>query len=611
MMAYRAGIATPAKKEPMGYRNGGPVAATHSTATVNFANKNGMNPNASNPKSFLTPNKSSVHNEDSDGDSDNQGLRGGGAKLTPQPRSANSMKYRSYQEHSEQGGGASLSAPRPTAQASPFNSQAKRWGKSVAFVKEPEMESETEAETDGDDESSNDGGETVATSNKTVTTGTSDETQGSSLNTMMSPANSAVTPKTNGWTGTDAAQFVQTVPAHFAPRVEARNVTNAPPPVFDLETKVTELVGQVIARARATQSTPGSVASSGLFSEQVVSQDVFQNRPAAHSPLKGSFASSLVHRGNGSIDGFRSNHMSSPGSIASSILRPNSYGSGSGVSPGQLQKRAGLHNNDGLQDILAQARDAFAEVILPKLNSVPAPFDSKPRASEMLNQLTSGFVTRPPFDLTMSPDYEPFIQSANMARMPTCPVIKIDDLPYEAKGSDITAFVGGNAKILNDKDEPIHIMMERITAKTGSAYVEFYDFDSAVKVVEKHRQAKAHGKPIRINTRIVTVTISSQDALLKELFPYARQVDWIGGTPVIQVPPEEFKGFVTEEELISLVKNIEFPHRVSIVSSLPQPVVLPRIGKLTIATLRCPTPRLVLNAASRRSSASSRSFHGT
>jgi hypothetical protein len=569
-MAHQAITSTPAKKDHNDFQNAGINSATrNTTASSDFAKINGVNSNASNLKSFLTPHKSTVYIEDSDSDDD--GLPGGGVKLTPQPRGIKSdktVRYHHYQEHSEHEGGASLSAPRPKTRASPTSPQTKRWGKSVAFAKEPETNSETEHDgsfSEDGDHSSNDGAETVATSNKTTATGTSDGTLGSSPNTMMSPAYSVITPKTNGWTGSDAAQFVQTVPAHFAPRSESRNVTDAPPPVFDLATNVSNLVGQVIARA--TQSTPGSVnsagtgPSSGLISNQAFTQDVFQSKSAVASPVK--YSSALVQRGNSSIDVFRSINMSSPGSVTSSILHRDSFGSVAGASPGQLQRRHGLYNDIGLQQILEHTQEAFPKLILPKLNSQPATFDASVPASEMLNFLTSGFVTRPPFDLAMSPAYEPFIQSGSTVKTATCPVIKIDDLPYEAKVSDIIAFVGGNAKILNDADEPVHIMMERITAKTGAAYVEFYDFDSAVKVVDKHRQAKAHGKPVRINTRIVTVTISSQDALLKDLFPYARQVDWIGGMPVIQVAPEKFRGFVTEEELISLVKNVEFPHRVS------------------------------------------------
>jgi hypothetical protein len=567
-MAPQPITATPAKK---GFIKAGMNSATRSTAVSDFTNLNGANSNATNLKSFLTPNKSSVYIEDSDTDDD--GYIGGGAKLTPQPRAVNSEKttrFQNYVEHSEQSGGASLSAPRPSAQPSSLFSPQKRWGKSVAFAtavsneSESESDNEHETQSDDDDQSSNDGAETVATSHKTAATGTSDGTQGSSPNTMMSPAYSSTTPKTTGWTGSDATQFVQTVPAHFAPRPDLRNVTDVPPPAFDLSTNLSNLVGQVIARA--TQSTPGSVKSAGvgqspgMISAQAT-QDVFQANAAVASPFKTS--SALIQRGNTNMDVFRSNTMSSPGSATSSIMHRDSFSSVSGVSPGQLQRRSGFHDIDW-QQLLAQTREGFSQLVLPQLNDQPATFNTTIPTSDMLNMLTSGFTTRPALDLATSSNFEPFIQSASVVTNTANPVVKIDELPYEAKVSDIIAFVGGNAKILNDADEPVHIMLERITAKTGAAYIEFYDLDSAMKVVDKHRQAKAHGKPVRIGSRIVTVSIASQDQLLKDLFPYAREINWISGAPHIQVPAENFKGFVTEEELISLVKNVEFPHRVSL-----------------------------------------------
>ena len=256
-------------------------------------------------------------------------------------------------------------------------------------------------------------------------------------------------------------------------------------------------------------------------------------------------------------------------------MQRNSFGSTTNVSPGQLQHRSGLHGDTDLQELIYETRLAFEKISLPQQRTQPKAFDMAQPASDMLNFLTNGFNTRPPIDVAMSTTHEPFIQSAIMSKPSNNPVVKIDDLPYEAKVSDIIAFVGGNAKILNDADEPVHIMMERITTKTGAAYVEFYEYESAIKVVDKHRLAKAHGKPVRINTRIVTVAMTSQDALLKDLFPYAREVEWMKGQPVFQVAPEVFKGFVTEEELISLVKNVEFPHRVSLPLAHIPPQSLP------------------------------------
>jgi hypothetical protein len=205
----------------------------------------------------------------------------------------------------------------------------------------------------------------------------------------------------------------------------------------------------------------------------------------------------------------------------------------------------------------------FEKLGLPKVLTPPTTFTLlNGPASETFNYLTQHGKQRPPMDIAFQGRYEPFVQRA-LERRPLCAaILKIDELPYEVKNSDIVAYIGGTAKILNDNEEPIHIMMERITTKTGAAYVEFYDARSAYKVVEKHNNARTQGKPIRIQNRMVTASISSHDALMTDLFPCARGVTWRNGEPYVQ-SDNAFKGFVSEEELIGLVKNIEFPGRVS------------------------------------------------
>jgi hypothetical protein len=209
----------------------------------------------------------------------------------------------------------------------------------------------------------------------------------------------------------------------------------------------------------------------------------------------------------------------------------------------------------------------FEKMNLTKMNTTPGSFVLHfGPASETLDWLTQRFTQRPPMDVAFDKRYEPFIQRALERRQPPAAVLKIEDLPYEVKISDIIAFVGGTAKILNDKEEPIHIMMERITTKTGAAYVEFYDTRSAHAVIDKHNDARTNGRPLRINQRIVTVTMSSNDALLKDLFPSARDITWRLGQP--EVPADvAWKGFVSDEELVGLVKNVEFPARVSSTST--------------------------------------------
>lgn len=133
----------------------------------------------------------------------------------------------------------------------------------------------------------------------------------------------------------------------------------------------------------------------------------------------------------------------------------------------------------------------------------------------------------------------------------------------------MTAFFGRNAKLVSpDYGSPIHIIMDRSTGKTNDCYVEFFstgDAQAAVnRLLFRGHQLKLGTAP---NDRIVTVEVSSQDVLLKELFPRAKNVSWKDGKPVVEDTNEPFntgfKAFITGEEMVMLVRHAEQPHRVS------------------------------------------------
>lgn len=110
--------------------------------------------------------------------------------------------------------------------------------------------------------------------------------------------------------------------------------------------------------------------------------------------------------------------------------------------------------------------------------------------------------------------------------------------------------------------------MERVTGKTTDAYVEFHTLEDASKAVEKHHQNISRGRVTRIGQRPVEIELSSESALMKDLFPSAKGVFWNGGNPQIlpnndEEPWDNFKGFVSNEEMTMLVKHVEVPHRVS------------------------------------------------
>jgi len=131
----------------------------------------------------------------------------------------------------------------------------------------------------------------------------------------------------------------------------------------------------------------------------------------------------------------------------------------------------------------------------------------------------------------------------------------------------LIAFFGRNSKILNDCEEGVHIIMERVTSKTEDAYVEFMTGHDAAKAVEKIHLAVSEGRIPRLGERPVDVELSSQSALMADLFPVCRGVEWTGAYPTLaprndKQPWNNFKGFFSEEEMTMLVKHVEVPNRV-------------------------------------------------
>ena len=109
-------------------------------------------------------------------------------------------------------------------------------------------------------------------------------------------------------------------------------------------------------------------------------------------------------------------------------------------------------------------------------------------------------------------------------------------------------------------------------------YVEFLSVGDAQSAVNAKKKT---GNIHKLGDRVAAIEMSSQDNLLKELFPKARQVSWTNGVPTIVETDEPFNSgfqhFVSKEELVMLVKHAEFPQRVS--SLLDAPSIM--IGLVT------------------------------
>ncbi|KAK2045815.1 hypothetical protein LZ31DRAFT_564953 [Colletotrichum somersetense] len=201
------------------------------------------------------------------------------------------------------------------------------------------------------------------------------------------------------------------------------------------------------------------------------------------------------------------------------------------------------------------------------LYDAPIPDYIRAQRSVELNRLTAGATGLPTAQVALHEVNFPFVEPATRRAHHT--------IPFVTNRAEIIAVLGRNSRILNDMEEPVHIIMERITGKTTDAYVEFHTLEDASKAVEKYQQNIGRGRMTRIGQRPVDIELSSEAALMKDLFPSAKGVFWNGTNPQIlpnndQEPWGNFKGFVSNEEMTMLVKHVEVPHRSPFSKDCPQ-----------------------------------------
>ncbi|MCJ1288080.1 hypothetical protein MMC26_007433 [Xylographa opegraphella] len=170
---------------------------------------------------------------------------------------------------------------------------------------------------------------------------------------------------------------------------------------------------------------------------------------------------------------------------------------------------------------------------------------------------------QPNYETATNDEFQPFYEAARFRKPALWGVMKFTGIPYAVSKQDILAFLGRNAKILTPNyGEPIHIIMERATGKTMDAYVEFFSHADAQAAVSKFMRGRMEqDRSFRMMDRHVKVELSSQDALMRDLFPKAKNVRWNGQIPVI-IPPDDpfnsgFKSFLSGEELHTLTKLVD------------------------------------------------------
>jgi hypothetical protein len=110
--------------------------------------------------------------------------------------------------------------------------------------------------------------------------------------------------------------------------------------------------------------------------------------------------------------------------------------------------------------------------------------------------------------------------------------------------------------------------MDRVSSKTNDAYVEFVDRVDAVNAMARFRKLKSGEKPPRLGDRTIIMEVCDQADLMKDLFPRANNVVWDDNIPLILPDRTDrvygnFRGFISEEEMVMLVKHVDAPYRVS------------------------------------------------
>ncbi|KAI4111882.1 MAG: hypothetical protein LQ339_000341 [Xanthoria mediterranea] len=169
----------------------------------------------------------------------------------------------------------------------------------------------------------------------------------------------------------------------------------------------------------------------------------------------------------------------------------------------------------------------------------------------------------PTYDQATRAETLPFAENARKAKPAEWGVLRIGNIPYTLTKQEVLGFLGRNAKIITPEyGVAVHIIMDRPTGKTMDCYVEFFSQGDAQAALNK---CLMRGSQLRLGERVVDVHMSSQDELLKELFPRAKNCAWEHGRPKITESTEPyntgFKAFVTNEELLQTVTWADKPHR--------------------------------------------------
>ncbi|KAL9108885.1 MAG: hypothetical protein Q9227_006416 [Pyrenula ochraceoflavens] len=127
-------------------------------------------------------------------------------------------------------------------------------------------------------------------------------------------------------------------------------------------------------------------------------------------------------------------------------------------------------------------------------------------------------------------------------------------IPYSITKDEVVHFLGRKAELVNrNYGCPVHIIMERPTAKTMDCFVEFNSLESCDNFACIIEREQSVGRFPKLGNRHVYVERCNIDTLMKEMWPRAKCIIWTDGRPhkCANSDPYStgFQGFFTTEEM--------------------------------------------------------------
>ncbi|KFY50332.1 hypothetical protein V495_00307 [Pseudogymnoascus sp. VKM F-4514 (FW-929)] len=282
---------------------------------------------------------------------------------------------------------------------------------------------------------------------------------------------------------------------------------------------------------------------------------------------------------------FKSEPMTEPPpSFSINGRRQSKTTDSSQVSPRTVPEKTVRHDSDAVDPFLTESNEVTlygkkarfdagtpSRAVMPLHVSLyqPAPGPSAHLAALCPNG------AKPSVELAFDSANMPFVEPARThPGHRTTGMVRISNIPFSCSRQEISAFLGRNAKLIPEAEEPIHIVMERVTSKTMDAFVEFVDINEAVNAVTRYEANRAGGRGGRLGERHVALEVCGHELFMQALFPKAVNVVWKGSDPQISTDHDRynsgFKGFISREELVMLVKHVEAPQRSPFSTECPQ-----------------------------------------